>query len=133
MEILFELLAETVLQMVAEILIDLGIHPAGTNAKPRAWPVFAGYAVSGILIGGISLLVLPEHFIRSEILQTANLLLTPVLAGGMVCSIDTLRKVCSIDTLRKRQSQYSRCFRFACGFAFAFCMALVRLWAQAPA
>lgn len=124
MEILFELLAETVLQMVAEILIDLGIHPAGTNAKPRAWPVFAGYAVSGILIGGISLLVLPEHFIRSEILQTANLLLTPVLAGGMVCSI---------DTLRKRQSQYSRCFRFACGFAFAFCMALVRLWAQAPA
>lgn len=123
MEIVFELLAELVLEIVAEILVELGIHSAEHQRKPRPWLTLTGYGIMGALIGGISLLFFPEHFIRSESLQIVNLVLTPILAGGMICLL---------DRHRGRHISSSRHFRFLCGFIFAFSMALVRMWAQAP-
>lgn len=123
MEIVFELLAELVLEIAAEILVELGIHSAEHKQKPRPWLTLIGYGIIGALIGGISLLIFPEHFIRSEGLQILNLVLTPILAGGMICLL---------DRQRGRHTSSSWHFRFLCGFIFAFSMALVRMWAQTP-
>ncbi|WP_085355757.1 hypothetical protein [Neisseria dumasiana] len=123
MEILFELLAEFFLQIVAEILAELGIRSADSKRKPRLWLTLVGYGIIGALIGGVSLLIFPEHFIRSEGLQMLNLVLTPMLAGGMICLL---------DRQRGRHTSSSWHLRFLCGFIFAFCMALVRMWAQTP-
>ncbi|VEJ20659.1 hypothetical protein [Neisseria animaloris] len=124
MEILFELFAEFVLQIVAEFLVELGIGSAKSSlSESRPWLVAVGYGIVGALIGASSLLVFPEHFIRSENLQVFNLLFTPVLAGTLMCVIS-----CG----EKRNGRSLRRHRFVCGFLFAFCMALVRLSAQAP-
>ncbi|MDO5070767.1 MAG: hypothetical protein Q4D78_11360 [Neisseria zoodegmatis] len=123
MEIVFELLAELVLEIAAEILVELGIHSSEHKRKPRPWLTLIGYAIIGALIGGISLLIFPEYFIRNEDLQILNLVLTPILAGGMICLL---------DRQRRRHTSSSWHFRFLCGFVFAFSMALVRMWAQTP-
>jgi len=81
------------------------------------------YAVMGIVYGGISLIILPNSFIKSQNGRLAYFLLAPVAAGIFMSMIGKLRARRGEDTVRLDYFTYA--------FLFAFCMAGIRyLYAQ---
>ena len=77
-----------------------------------------GYCLLGLFLGGLSLLVFPEPFVRSERFPGVNLIITPALTGLAMSSI---------GRLREKQGKYTiKLDSFVYGFLFAFAMALVR-------
>ena len=129
MEILFELLlivlqflGEIVLQIVFETLGEVGLRslrePFRRPEPPHPVLAAIGYALLGAIAGGISLWLFPKLFITTEWLRIANLVVTPVAAGGAMCLVGYWR--------RKRDQALIRLDRFAWGFLFALAMAIVR-------
>lgn len=126
-EIIFQVLLEFVLQIVAEILIDLGLHSIGQVFRSRRDrnPAFAftGYALLGVIVGFISLLIFPRQLIRSASLHGINLhgiglLISPLLAGLVMSAIGSVR--------RSRGMPVIRLDSFSYGFIFAFGMSSIR-------
>ncbi|MGA9773348.1 MAG: hypothetical protein WBV94_30235 [Blastocatellia bacterium] len=126
-EILFQIFFEFILEIIAEVLIELGLHSIGQvfhNRRARN-PVFAfiGYAILGVIIGALSLLIFPHPLMPSASIRGINLhgiglLISPVLAGLVMSAIGSLR--------RKRGMSVIRLDSFGYGFIFAFGMALIR-------
>jgi hypothetical protein len=87
MEIIFELLAELILQIVGELLAELGLRSFRETVKRPANPVIAsiGYTILGAAAGGISLLVHAQHFTETMELRIAAVVLVPLAAGGARC------------------------------------------------
>ncbi|HEX6284469.1 MAG TPA: hypothetical protein VFZ71_06315, partial [Pyrinomonadaceae bacterium] len=83
-------------------------------------PILAGigYALLGTIAGGVSLLIFPEPFVRSEKFHGINLLISPVLAGLGMAGLGWL-----LDQSGKRRLQLDS---FVFGFIFALPMAIVR-------
>jgi hypothetical protein len=77
------------------------------------------YLGLGLFVGWLSILILPEAFVRSSNLHGISLLITPVLAGFTMSALGWIR-------LRQRKTLI-RLETFSCGFVFAFGMALIRL------
>ena len=77
-----------------------------------------GYCLLGLVVGGLSLLVFPNSFVRSERFHGINLVITPLLAGLVMAGIGRLRA--------NRGEPLIRLDSFAYGFTFAFAMAAVR-------
>ena len=100
----------------------MGLQSLGETLKRREDrnPVLAGigYSLLGLIMGGVSLLIFPESFVRSERFHGINLLITPVLAGLVMGTIGQLRK--------RQGKTIIRLDSFVYGFIFAFMMALVR-------
>jgi len=123
-----QLLLELILQLVLEALAELGLHAVRSALRPRkqASPVLAtlGHLLLGAGAGGLSLLVFPQSFIHSTAGQTANLILTPLAAGGVMAAIGAWR--------RRRDKEPLRIESFAYGTAFALAMALVRFFGTLP-
>ncbi|MYN01939.1 hypothetical protein GTP41_07470 [Pseudoduganella sp. DS3] len=119
-EFLFEVVGEFLLQIVLEALAELGLHSVGEpfRKRPNPWMAGFGYAIFGAIAGGISLWLLPEHMVHSEVLRKINLLLTPLAAGGMMCLMGAWRA--------RRGDTLLRIDRFAYGYVFALSLALVR-------
>lgn len=121
-ELILQLILEVLLPFVAEISFDVLLRSLGEPFKVREnrMPFLAGvgYFLIGLIFGGISLLIFPRSFVRSETFHGISLLITPILAGlGMS----------AIGKLRERQGQsVLRLDSFVYGFVFAFGMALVR-------
>jgi len=126
MEILAELLLgfiiEVVIPIVGELAFEILLHSMGQPfvSRERRNPVFAGigYFLIGLILGGISLLVFPRSFVRSERFHGINLLITPLVAGLVMGAVGRWRARHG-DTLLRLDS-------FVYGFLFAFAMALVR-------
>lgn len=126
LEILFEFFIQIVLefflQVFGELLIELGLRslaePFGEREARSPVLAFIGYAILGLIAGGISLLVFPHAFVRSTKLHGISLLISPVLAGGAMSLFGAWR--------RRRGEKLLRLDSFAYGFIFAFGMALVR-------
>lgn len=121
LEFLFQLIFEVVLQIALEILAEFGMHVVRDRLRQPANPWLAGmgYLVFGIIIGGLSLLVLHEHFIRSGAGRFLNLIITPVLAGLAMSWLGAWRQ--------RRGQVKMRLDRFAYGYLFALGFAAIRL------
>ena len=122
---LLQLLGELVLQIVFEALAELGLHSVREPfRRPEPLhPVLAaiGYGILGAIAGAGSLWLLPSLFITVEWLRIANVVITPVVAGGVMGVFGAWR--------RRRNEELIRLDRFAYGFLFALAMALVRfIW-----
>jgi len=133
-EIIFELLLgllqlifEVILQIILEAIFELGLHCVKEPFRRPAplHPVLAtgGYMIFGAIAGAISLWLFPNSFIKSEGFRVANLVLTPIIAGGAMSAIGMWRS--------KRRQELIRLDRFGYGFAFALAMAAIRFhWAH---
>ena len=129
-ELLFALLqfiAELALQLLFEVLAELGLHSIRAAVRPSgsSHPLLAalGYAILGAIVGGISLLVFPSNFISVAWLRVVNLVAAPLVAGAAMAGLGAWRK--------RRAQEPVLLDRFAYGFLFAVSMALVRfMWAH---
>jgi hypothetical protein len=121
-ELIAELLLELLLQLVGEIVTELGFRSLGEPfvSRERQNPLLAGfgYCLFGLIFGGLSLLIFPKSFVRSENFHGVSLLITPVLAGLAMSAIGKLRE--------RQGKTLLRLDSFVYGFIFAFPMALIR-------
>jgi multisubunit Na+/H+ antiporter MnhG subunit len=125
MEIIFELLAELLLQIVFEVLAELGVHSVKETFKrpPNPFVAAIGYAIFGALAGGISLFWHPTHFTKTLTARVAVLILVPLAAGAAMALLGAWR--------RRRDQSLIRLDRFAYGYLFALAMAATRFtWGQ---
>jgi hypothetical protein len=120
LELLFEFFAEFLLQIIVELLAEIGLRSATEPFRkpPNPWLAAIGYAIFGATAGGISLFVLPESLVQEETWRLINLAVTPVLAGLAMAAMGAWRA--------RRGQQTLRIDRFSYGYLFALCMAIVR-------
>lgn len=120
LEILFELLAELLFQIVGEVLVELGLHSLAQpfRQRPNIWLAVLGYTLLGALLGALSLWAFPSYPTRDGWPRLLNLVLTPVLAGLAMTLLGRWRA--------RRGNAVLRIDRFACGYLFALSMAVVR-------
>lgn len=66
-EIIFEILGEFLLQALTEFLFERGLHSLAAPFRKRPNPIFAAisYPLFGVIAGGVSLLIFPEHRVVS--------------------------------------------------------------------
>lgn len=125
-ELLFEFIGEIVLQVVFEALAESGLQffkREKAAAPPAPWKPVLGYALLGAVVGGISLLLVPNAFLQSRSLRIVNLIVTPIVSGAAMVLIGRLRA--------RRGQPVPSIDRFAYGLTFAFAMAAVRFaWAH---
>ena len=121
-ELLLGFIVEVIIPVVGELAFELLLHSLGQPfvSRERRNPVFAGigYFLLGLILGGLSVLVFPRSFIRSERFHGINLLITPLVAGFVMGAVGRWRARHG-ETLLRLDS-------FVYGFLFAFAMALVR-------
>ena len=128
MEILVEVLlwlvqffAELLLQVAFEAFVELGLHAVREPfrlPKPNPWVASLGYFLLGTAVGFLSVWLFPTPFLVSRFGRIANVIATPLVAGGVMATFGAWR--------RRRGEELLRIDRFAYGFLFAFAMALVR-------
>ncbi len=123
-EFIFSIFGELLLQIIVEVLIELGFNGVAStiqNRKERS-PLlaFIGYCIIGGLAGALSLWIVPHQVIESETFALLNLFITPIIAGLLMSYIGYLRK--------RRGKDIIRLDSFIYGFTFAFSMALVRYY-----
>jgi hypothetical protein len=122
-EILLQFFGEILLQLLFELIAELGLRSlTAPFEKPKNAVLSAiGFALWGAIAGGISLLVFPNSPITSIEFRKVNLILTPLIVGGVMMLIGRERD--------KRGQILVRLDRFGYAFVFAFTMAVVRfIW-----
>ena len=114
-------MGEFLVDVVGQVLIDLGLHAIAEPFKISPNPAVAagGYFLLGAIFGGASLLILPNHLLPAGALRFADVLLAPVAAGAVMAGVGAWRS-------RRGDSVY-RIDTFLYGYLFALAMALVRL------
>jgi len=107
-----EFLGSLVLRSLAEVL----------DASEFGNPLLAcaGYAFLGAMVGAFSLLPFPHPLVHRSRIPGVSLIVAPVLAGLGMSFVGRLR--------RERNQKTIPIESFACGFAFALGMALVRFF-----
>ncbi len=119
---ILQLLGEILLQMIAELIVELighGFKKTFRRREPsRPWLAAIGYLFFGAAAGLLSIWLVPEHFIKADWLRLLNLALTPITAGLLMGWIGARR--------RHRAKEVIRLETFAYGFCFAFSMAVMR-------
>lgn len=120
LELLFELISEVALQIVFEVLLEIGLRPF-RGAGSRS-PILAaiGYIALGAGAGAISLMIFPRLFLTARWSQILNLVITPLLAGLMMSALGAWRA--------SRRQELIRLDQFAYGAFFALAMALMRFF-----
>ena len=124
MEVIMELFLEFLIQLVGEVLVELGVRAlAEPFRKPaNAWIAAIGYAAFGSLLGAISLCPLPQHMVVHPVLRVVNLIATPLAVGLCMMWLGAWRS--------RRGQLVLRIDRFWCGTLFAISFAFVRfVWA----
>lgn len=119
-EALFQFLGELLLQVVFEVLAELGFRSVKEVFRKPAHPWLAaiGYAVFGAVAGWLSLLVVPNLLLAGLAARLAGLVATPVVAGALMAALGAWRL--------QRDQPIVRLDRFAYGYLFALAMAGVR-------
>jgi hypothetical protein len=124
-ELLLEVLGESLLQLVLQALAEAGLHvvrrPHRDDEPARPALRTLGYALGGALIGGLSLLALPDLMVPRPGARIANLVFSPVLAGMAMVALGHWRS--------PHGHPPALLNRFVYGYVFAFSLALVRLLA----
>ena len=121
LEIFLEVLGEFLLQVVGEVLVELGLHSLAEPFRrpPNPWLAALGYLLIGAVLGGLSLLVFPSNLVPPP-WRAVNLVVTPLAVGGLMALMGAWR-------VRQGPSAW-RIDRFAYGYLFALALALVRFF-----
>ena len=119
MEFLFELLGELLLQVVGEVLLEIGLHSMAEpfRRQPNPWLAALGYTLIGLVVGGISLAIFP-HLLVGARFRLLNLMFSPIFSGALMSVLGAWR--------RQRGDTVLRIDRFSYGFLFALAFAVVR-------
>lgn len=120
LEVLLQFCGEFFIQLIVELLTQLGLDALEMPAERRRKPVLAalGFAILGAVAGALSLLVFPHSPIANLQLRQANLFVTPLAVGGIMMLIGRWKEARGHDVVRLD--------RFGYAFVFAFAMALAR-------
>ena len=125
-----EIIAEAILGFILESLIPAIIeisfdflwrclgHTFISRESRNGFMAGIGYFLFGLILGGLSLLVFPQSFVRSETFHGISLLITPVVSGLVMAAIGRWRA--------RQGDPLLRIDSFVYGFVFALAMALVR-------
>ena len=123
MEIIFELLAQLVLEVLVQGSFELGgrglvsvFRKDGAEVKP--WLAICGYILMGAIAGGISIWLVPLHLLKLPFLQIINLAITPIILGFIFEFFGRWRT-------RNEKPRYAM-DQFSYGFTFALTMGLIR-------
>jgi hypothetical protein len=78
LELILGFFGELLLQLVLEMLAELGLRSVRESFRPQPNPVLAliGYLLLGLIAGGLSLLLAP-HFLIAQGLRMLNLAFAP--------------------------------------------------------
>ena len=103
-----------------QMLAELGLHAmAEPFRKPsNSWLAAIGFLLFGVLLGGISLAIVPEHMVNSASMRIVNLVITPVVVGLFMVVLGAWRV--------RRGQPVLRIDRFAYGYGLALSFTLVR-------
>ncbi len=115
LEAFFELIGEGVLDLVLRWIFRV----FGNFEIENPILAYIGYGFLGLLAGGLSILVFPHPLAQPARIRGISLLIGPSMAGCVMSFVGS--------SLRKRNKVTLQIESFACGFSFAFGMALVRL------
>jgi hypothetical protein len=122
LEFILQIVFEFILQLFGELLVELGLRSLAEPFREREarnpFLAFVGYAFMGFAVGGLSLLIFPQSFVRSAKLHGISLFITPTLAGLVMAGFGRLR--------HRQGKTVIRLDSFSYGFIFAFGMSLVR-------
>jgi len=122
MEILFELLAQLVLEIFVQGIFELGgrgiVAIFRKDSATNPWLAICGYLVMGAISGAISVWVFPMHLLASPVMQILNLAITPIVLGFIFEAMGRWRS-------NQDKPRYS-VDRFSYGFTFALTMGLIR-------
>jgi hypothetical protein len=124
MEIVTELLLELLIQIVGEVLFELGLHSLAEPFRrpPNPWIAAVGYLLFGAMFGGVSLWLFPHYMVAGPVLRWVNLLTTPLAVGAGMSRLGAWRA--------SRGQALMRIDRFWYGYLFAVSFAVVRfVWA----
>ena len=121
-EIFLGFIVEVLIPLVGEFSIEALLYCLGEPLKSRerrnAVLAGIGYFLIGLILGGVSLLIFPRSFVRSETFHGINLLITPLVSGLVMAALGRWRE--------RHGKPILRLDSFVYGFVFAFAMALVR-------
>ena len=123
MEIVFELLLNTLAEGLLQGLFELGgrgiVAMFRKDDTPSSrWLSIVGYLLMGAIAGGLSVWLIPMHLVNIPLLQLANLAVTPILLGFIFEAFGRWKT-------NHEKPRYS-VDRFSYGFTFALTMGLVR-------
>lgn len=120
MELLLEVLLEGGLQLLWELLCELGLRRAMQRRSVRsAWLAAAGYALLGALAGWLSCWLFPKLYLTTSTARWINLVVTPIVAGTIMAKFG--------HRLGLRHRPIARRRRFTNAYTFALVMAIVRM------
>lgn len=120
LEVLIEIVVEIFVQVIGELLVELGVRGFGKLTSGRkSNPVVAaiGYVLLGLGLGALSVWLWPQALMADD-LRVINLIVSPLLAGGMMALVGLI--------VRRRGKNTIRLESFFYGWLFAFSMSLVR-------
>ena len=114
-ELLLDVFGEALIQLVWEALLEFFFRtvPSAERPRPQLHPALAllVYAVAGVLIGWLTVAIYPHRLLAHPRLPGASLVISPLLAGGVMAYLG-----------RHHPSSHERTFRldrFSYGFVFA--------------
>ena len=123
-EIIFYFLAELLVTVIGEALAELGFHGLSKSVSDGAWRrVFIGflYAVAGLVLGALSLKLIPLLVIGGTAASIAYFVIAPVLAGLSLCLVNWLMNY-GIDD----RAPFFQRKKFIYGVLFALVFSLTR-------
>jgi len=115
MEFLAELIAQFLIELFGELLLDQSFRRSPASGRLR--PLF--YGLLGLALGGLSLLIFSHHLIAVPALRVAALLINPALIGVLMMRLGSRRR-------RTRGEAYGL-EHFWPAWALAFGFGLVRV------
>lgn len=121
MELIFEFLFQFFGELILQVLFELGfrslVEPFRQSDRNEYLAGF-GYLMLGVVAGGLSLFLLPQHLTPNVQVRVINLLVTPFAVGGLMNLLGNIRE--------KREISRFRMDKFLFGFLFALAMTIVR-------
>lgn len=119
MELLVELVLEIVLQLFGEFLAELGWRSGKeVFAKRRLrnpWLAGIGSLMLGLVVGLVSLIFFPQHFIQTKAFRLLNLIVTPVVPGIVMWQIGCWRMKRQLDSIRLESFWHGYLFALGMG------------------
>jgi hypothetical protein len=113
-EVLFEIVGEALLDLAQRVMAE--VFETSRSIRPEFASL--GYALLGVLAGGLSVLILPHPLVRPSKIHGISLLVSPLVTGLVMFLIGSM--------LRRQGKKVVQIESFGYGFAFALGMALVR-------
>ncbi len=95
-ELLFGFIGELLIELVVELLFEGLLYGLteriSFNTKEFATAIEAlGYGLVGLVLGGLSLFILPNSFIENPNLAMVYLIASPLAAGGLMVAMGAFR------------------------------------------